>query len=70
MAQLVVYARYRTERAMQHNYSDKKLEPDNMPISQRCNYAGPHGNLIPTRSLAYSLGLRLRELVLSLRRHR
>jgi hypothetical protein len=55
---------------MQHDYSDKKLELDNMPISQRCNYAGPHGNLIPTRSFAYSLGLRLRELVLSLRRHR
>jgi hypothetical protein len=51
---------------MQHEYSDKKLELDNMPISQRCNYAGPHGNLIPTRSFAHALGLRLRGLVLAL----
>jgi hypothetical protein len=49
---------------MLHDYSDKKLETINMPITQRCNYAGPLGKLIPTRSfafaLAHALTLRLR----------
>lgn len=35
-----------------------------MPVTQRCNYAGPLGKLIPTRSfaftLAHALTLRLR----------
>ena len=26
-----------------------------MPVTQRCNYAGPLGKLIPTRSFAASL---------------
>jgi hypothetical protein len=49
---------------MQHDYSDKKLETINMPVTQRCNYAGPLGKLIPTRSIAFTLAhalkLRLR----------
>jgi hypothetical protein len=30
-----------------------------MPVTQRCNYAGPLGQLIPTRSLALTLYTRL-----------
>jgi hypothetical protein len=30
-----------------------------MPVTQRCNYAGPLGKLIPTRSLAFTLTTRL-----------
>ncbi|MGJ7913912.1 hypothetical protein ACI48D_00340 [Massilia sp. LXY-6] len=26
-----------------------------MPLTQRCNYAGPLGKLIPTRSIAFEL---------------
>ena len=37
-----------------------------MPITHRCNYAGPLGKLIPTRSLAFAMAARLRELVLPL----
>ena len=33
-----------------------------MSITQRCNYAGPLGNLIPTRSFAFSVLQRLRGL--------
>ena len=44
---------------MQHDYSGNKLEFDNMPITPRCNYAGPLGQLIPTRSLAASLAAAL-----------
>ena len=32
-----------------------------MPVTQRCNYAGPFGKLIPTRSFASTLVMRLRE---------
>lgn len=31
-----------------------------MSITQRCNYAGPFGKLIPTRSFAFTLFARLR----------
>jgi hypothetical protein len=58
----VLYAKCRTEQAMRHDYSDKKLETFNMPITQRCNYAGPFGQLIPTRSFAFALMARLRGL--------
>jgi hypothetical protein len=44
---------------MQCDYSDKKLETINMPITQRCNYAGPLGQAIPTRSFAHTLYTRL-----------
>jgi hypothetical protein len=44
---------------MLHDYSDKKLETINMPVTQRCNYAGPLGKLIPTRSVAFTLVTRL-----------
>jgi len=37
-----------------------------MPITHRCNYAGPLGKLIPTRSFAFAMAARLRELVLPL----
>jgi hypothetical protein len=40
----------------------------NMPITQRCNYAGPLGKLIPTRSLAFVLYTRLRGALPGLRR--
>ncbi|CAH0224847.1 hypothetical protein SRABI118_02313 [Massilia sp. Bi118] len=53
---------------MQHDYSDKKLETINMPVTQRCNYAGPHAQRIPTRSLAFTLYTRLRAAMLQLRR--
>lgn len=33
-----------------------------MPVTQRCNYAGPFGQLIPTRSFAFALVARLRGL--------
>jgi hypothetical protein len=49
---------------MRHDYSDKKLETINMPLTQRCNYAGSLGKTLPTRShafiLASSLAARLR----------
>jgi hypothetical protein len=32
-----------------------------MPVTQRCNYAGPLGKLIPTRSFAFTLLARLRD---------
>ena len=47
---------------MRHDYSDKKLETINMPLTQRCNYAGPLGKLIPTRSFAFAVVARLRRL--------
>jgi hypothetical protein len=53
---------------MQGGYSDKKLETINMPVTQRCNYAGPLGNLIPTRSFAFVLYTRLRGALPRLRR--
>jgi len=31
-----------------------------MPVTQHCNYAGPLGKLIPTRSFAFVLYARLR----------
>jgi hypothetical protein len=49
------------------DYSDKKLETINMPVTQRCNYAGPHGQLIPTRSFASILLERLRSVLPRLR---
>lgn len=39
-----------------------------MPVTQRCNYAGPLGKLIPTRSFAFSLVARLRGLAMARRR--
>jgi hypothetical protein len=45
---------------MRNDYSDKKLEINNMPVTQRCNYAGSFGQLIPTRSFAFTLVARLR----------
>jgi len=30
-----------------------------MPVTQRCNYAGPFGQLIPTRSFAFTVVARL-----------
>jgi hypothetical protein len=50
---------------MRHDYSGKKLEIINMPVTQRCNYAGPFGQLIPTRSFAFALVARLRDLSLA-----
>lgn len=47
---------------MQHGYSVNKLETDTMPLKQRCNYAGPLGTPIPTRSLASALGSAWRAL--------
>jgi hypothetical protein len=44
------------------------LEIFNMPVTQRCNYAGPLGNLIPTRSFAFVLFTRLRDALPRLRR--
>jgi hypothetical protein len=44
---------------MQHGYSDKKLEIINMPVTQRCNYAGSLGKSLPTRSFALTLALSL-----------
>jgi hypothetical protein len=44
---------------MQRDYSDKKLETINMPLTQRCNYAGSLSQAIPTRSLASTLVTRL-----------
>lgn len=62
MAEQPAYAKCRTEQVMRYDYSDKKLETINMPITQRCNYAGPFGQLIPTRSFAFTLMARLRRL--------
>jgi len=39
-----------------------------MPLTQRCNYAGPLGKLIPTRSFAFVLYARLRDALPGLRR--
>jgi len=39
-----------------------------MPVTQRCNYAGPLGKLIPTRSFAFVLYTRLRGALPGLRR--
>jgi hypothetical protein len=44
---------------MRNGYSDNKLEINNMPVTQRCNYAGPFGQPIPTRSFAFTLVARL-----------
>lgn len=33
-----------------------------MPVTQRCNYAGPFAKLIPTRSFAFFLVAHLRRL--------
>jgi len=41
-----------------------------MTVFQRCNYAGPLGNLIPTRSFIRAFGRRLRRLMPRLRRRR
>jgi len=49
------YATWRTQDVAQHDYSDNKLEFDNMLITPRCNAAGPLGQLIPTRSWVASL---------------
>jgi hypothetical protein len=38
------------EATGRHDYSENKLEFDNMLINPRCNVAGPLGQLIPTRS--------------------
>jgi hypothetical protein len=46
----------------------RKLETINMPVTQRCNYAGPLGQLIPTRSFASVLFERLRSALPRLRR--
>jgi hypothetical protein len=53
---------------MRGGYSAKKLENFNMPLTQRCNYAGPLGQLIPTRSFAFVLYTRLRGALPRLRR--
>jgi hypothetical protein len=57
---------------MRHGYSDKKLETINMPVTQRCNYAGSLGKTLPTRSYAFTLALslaaRLRAALPGLRR--
>jgi hypothetical protein len=44
---------------MRDGYSDKKLETFNMPVTQRCNYAGSLGKTVPTRSYAFTLALSL-----------
>jgi hypothetical protein len=44
---------------MRNGYSDKKLETINMPVTQRCNYAGSLGKTLPTRSFAFTLALSL-----------
>jgi hypothetical protein len=49
---------------MHCGYSVNKLETINMPVTQRCNYAGPLGKLIPTRSFAFTLIARLRGALL------
>jgi hypothetical protein len=41
----------------EYGYSDKKLEIFNMPVTQRCNYAGSLGKSIPTRSYAFTFAL-------------
>jgi hypothetical protein len=46
----------------------RKLETINMPITQRCNYAGPLAQHIPTRSFAAILIERLRGALEHLRR--
>jgi hypothetical protein len=56
--------RQRTERVFRNSYSGKEiLEAINMSVTPRCNYAGPHAQLIPTRSFAF-LAARLRGLAL------
>jgi hypothetical protein len=56
------YERQRTERVLRGGYSDKEiLEAINMSVTPRCKYAGPHAQLIPTRSFAF-LAARLRGL--------
>jgi hypothetical protein len=48
--------RQRTERLLRDSYSDLEiLETINMSVTPRCNYAGPLGQLIPTRSFAFLL---------------
>jgi hypothetical protein len=46
----------------------RKLETINMPVTQRCNYAGSLGQHIPTRSFAALLIERLRSALPHLRR--
>jgi hypothetical protein len=53
---------------MRHSYSDKKIGDTNMPVTQRCNYAGSLGQHIPTRSFAAILLERLRSALPRLRR--
>jgi len=65
MAEQPAYAKCRTEESTRHDYSDKKLETNNMPVTQHCNYAGPFGQLIPTRSFAFTLVARLRSFKLA-----
>ncbi|GAB3438104.1 hypothetical protein GCM10027320_25260 [Massilia solisilvae] len=39
---------------MRDSYAEKEiLEAINMFVTPRCNYAGPRGQLIPTRSFAF-----------------
>ncbi|GAB3410418.1 hypothetical protein GCM10027318_24090 [Massilia agilis] len=46
--------RQRTEQGLRDSYAEKEiLEAINMSITPRCNYAGPRGQLIPTRSFAF-----------------
>ena len=65
-----VYAKCRTERFMRCGYSVKKLEIINMPLTQRCNYAGSLGKPVPTRSFLSAVSQRLRGLALPLPRLR
>jgi hypothetical protein len=55
---------------MQCDYSAKKLEIIDMPVTQRCNYAGSLGKPVPTRSFLAMIGERLRGLALPLPRRR
>jgi hypothetical protein len=46
------------------------LEIFNMPLTQRCNYAGSLGKPVPTRSFLSAVSRRLRGLVVPLPRLR
>jgi hypothetical protein len=48
----------------------QKLEIFNMPLTQRCNYAGSLGKPVPTRSFLSAVSRRLRSLVVPLPRLR
>jgi hypothetical protein len=59
---IAAYERQRTERQFRDSYSDKEiLEAINMSVTPRCKYAGPHAQLIPTRSFAF-MAARLRDM--------